>query len=94
MSPAILTNANQIIASVSDSVETNMTQQDMAKFINMQLSDGASWTIESVAATGTGDTQACYSSGSQPLYVMWRMMQLFLLLKKDESGIKRTIKYT
>ena len=48
-----------------------MTQQDMAKFINMQLSDGASWTIESVAATGTGDTQACYSSGSQPLYVMW-----------------------
>lgn len=71
MSPAILTNANQIIASVSDSVETNMTQQDMAKFINMQLSDGASWTIESVAATGTGDTQACYSSGSQPLYVMW-----------------------
>ena len=37
MSPAILTNANQIIASVSDSVETNMTQEDMAKFINMQL---------------------------------------------------------
>ena len=71
MSPAILTNANQIIASVSDSVETNMTQEDMAKFINMQLSDGASWTIESQAATGTGDNQACFSSGSQLLYVMW-----------------------
>lgn len=71
MSPAILTSANQIIASVSDSVETNMTQEDMAKFINMQLSDGASWTIESQAATGTGDNQACFSSGSQLLYVMW-----------------------
>lgn len=71
MSPAILTNANQIIASVSDSVETNMTQEDMAKFINMQLSDGASWCIESQAATGTGDNQACFSSGSQLLYVMW-----------------------
>ena len=71
MSPAILTNANQIIASVSDSVETNMTQEDMAKFINMQLSDGASWSIESQAATGTGDNQACFSSGSQLLYVMW-----------------------
>lgn len=71
MSPAILTNANQIIASVSDSVETNMTQEDMAKFINMQLSDGASWSIESQAAPGTGDNQACFSSGSQLLYVMW-----------------------
>ena len=48
-----------------------MTRQEMAKFINMQLSDGASWTIESTAAVGTGDNQACYSSGSQLLYVMW-----------------------
>ena len=48
-----------------------MTQDEMAKFINMQLSDGASWTIESIAAGGTGDSQACFSSGSQPLYVMW-----------------------
>ena len=71
MSPAILMNASALITSVSDSVETNMTRQEMAKFINMQLSDGASWTIESTAAVGTGDNQACYSSGSQLLYVMW-----------------------
>ena len=71
MSPAILTSANQILAQVSDCVETNMTQDEMAKFINMQLSDGAGWSIESTAATGTGDNQACYSSGSQLLYVMW-----------------------
>lgn len=71
MSPAILTSANQILSQVSDCVETNMTQDEMAKFINMQLSDGAGWTIESTAATGTGDNQACFSSGSQLLYVMW-----------------------
>ena len=71
MSPAILTSANQILSQVSDSVETNMTQDEMAKFINMQLSDGAGWTIVSTAATGTGDNQACFSSGSQLLYVMW-----------------------
>ena len=71
MSPAILTSANQILSEVSDSVETNMTQDEMAKFINMQLSDGAGWTIVSTAATGTGDNQACFSSGSQLLYVMW-----------------------
>lgn len=71
MSPAILSNASALIADVSDSVQTNMTQEEMAKFIKMQLNDGASWNIESAAATGTGDTQACYSSGDQPLYVMW-----------------------
>lgn len=71
MSPAILTSANQILSQVSDSVETNMTQDEMAKFINMQISDGAGWSIESTAATGTGDNQACYSSGTQLLYVMW-----------------------
>ena len=71
MSPAILTNASALIADVSDSVQTNMAQEEMAKFIKMQLNDGASWNIESAAATGTGDTQACYSSGDQPLYVMW-----------------------
>lgn len=71
MSPAILSNASALIADVSDSVQTNMTQEEMAKFIKMQLNDGASWTIESQAVSGNGDTQACYSSGDQPLYVMW-----------------------
>lgn len=71
MSPALLANASELITSVSDCVETNMTRTEMAKFINRQLSDGASWEIESVAATGTGDSQVCYSSGSQLLYVMW-----------------------
>lgn len=70
MSPAILKNATSILARVSDSVETNMTDKEMAKFINMQLADNASWTIESVAATGSGDMLPCFSSGSQQLYVM------------------------
>lgn len=70
MSPAILTSANEILASVSDCVETNMTDTEMAKFINMQLSNPSGWSIESVAATGSGDTQPCFSSGGQQLYVM------------------------
>ncbi len=71
MSPAMLVNASQLITSVSDSVETNMTRTEMAGFINKQLSEASSWDIESTAAVGTGDNQACYSSGSQLLYVMW-----------------------
>lgn len=71
MSPALLMNASELISSVSDCVETNMTQEEMAHFINLQLSEGAQWQIESTAATGRGDNQACFSSGQQLLYVMW-----------------------
>ena len=70
-SPAIIKSANEILTTVGDCVETNMTSDEMAKFINMQLNNGVSWNIESQAASGTGDTQACYSSGTQLLYVMW-----------------------
>ena len=71
MSPAILVNASELITSVSDSVETNMSRSEMAEFVSKQLASGSSWKIESVAATGTGDRQMCYSSGSNNLYVMW-----------------------
>lgn len=71
MSPAILLHASELITSVSDSVETNMTRAEMVEFVNRQISNGSSWEIESEAATGTGDSQACYSSGTQKLYVMW-----------------------
>lgn len=70
LSPAILTGANGIINSVGDSVETNMTSEKIAEFINMQLADGGGWNIVSANATGTGDTQTCYSTGSSMLYVM------------------------
>lgn len=70
MSPAILKNADEIISGVSESVQTNMSRDEMAEFIRMQLADPSDWSIESVAATGTGDSQACFSSGSQLLYVM------------------------
>ena len=60
-----------LAAIISKSVETNMTQDEMAQLISMQLSDGGDWDVESQAASGKGDTQTCFSSGSQPLYVMW-----------------------
>lgn len=69
--PAILKNANELIAGVSDSVQTNMTSEEMSKFIQMQLDDPSSWNVESQAVSGKGDSQSCYSSGSQLLYVMW-----------------------
>lgn len=87
MSPAILKNAGQIIASVSGSVQTNMTQDEMTQLINMQLDNPASWSIESVAATGSGDQQACYSSGAQILYVMQPDMNSIEQIKQKMAEI-------
>lgn len=70
-SPAILKNANELLAGVSDTFQTNMTSDEISKFINNQIADPTEWSIESQAVSGTGDTQACFSSGSQLLYVMW-----------------------
>ena len=71
MSPAILRDMGTLISTLGENVETNMGSDQISSLINWQLSSGSSWTIESQAAIGAGDTQACFSSGSQPLYVMW-----------------------
>lgn len=70
-SPAILKNANELVADVSDSVQTNMTSDEISKFINNQIADPSAWNVESQAVTGNGDSQNCFSSGNQLLYVMW-----------------------
>ena len=64
LSPSMLIKANSIINKVSDGVETNMSQEQLQTLIKMQLNQGGSWNIKSVAAEGTGDNQKCYSSGS------------------------------
>ena len=68
--PAILSGANEILNSVSANVDTNMSQDQIRQLIKTQLDENASWKIKSMAATGVGDNQACFSSGSQLLYVM------------------------
>lgn len=70
VSPAILTGANGILNSVSGNVETNMSEAQIQELIKTQLSENPQWTITSMAAEGTGDTQYCYSYSGKPLYVM------------------------
>lgn len=69
ISPAILLGANQLLESVSGNVDTNMTQQQIQDLIKSQLADPQAWKIKSLAAEGTGDSQPCYSTGDQLLYV-------------------------
>ncbi|MGN0406111.1 MAG: LCP family protein [Bariatricus sp.] len=69
MSPSMLRGASDIIASVSDGVDTNFSMSQIQSLIKTQLRTNAEWNICSVSAEGFGDKQYCYSSGDTLLYV-------------------------
>lgn len=70
VSPSILLNANALIDSVSENVDTNMTSEQIQTLIKNQLSSGAEWNIKSMAASGTGSDQYCYSYSGRALDVL------------------------
>ena len=70
LTPSMLTRAMDIVKELEDCVETNVSMDQLSKLIQMQLNSGGSWSILTDNAIGTGDTNTCYSSGSQMLYVM------------------------
>lgn len=70
MTPEMLIQAPSLISSVSDSIDTNVSMDQIQKLIQEQLNNGGSWTIKSVAAEGSGDNNYCYSMPGSLLYVM------------------------
>ncbi len=70
MSPAILTGYVGLMSTLQDNFATNMPQDSITGLIKMQLSDGSDWNIVSVAASGTPDTQYCYSLGGNASVVI------------------------
>ena len=69
-STALLTNYAQIMDSVSESFETNMSTSQIQALVKMQLADMSGWDIVSQAVTGTGDSTKVYSSPKLNHYVM------------------------
>ena len=47
-----------------------MSSEEIAKFINAQIEEPSRLYIEAQAVSGTGDTQTCFSSGNELLYIM------------------------
>lgn len=70
LSPTMLLKAGTIMNQVSSEVETNLSQAQINSLIKYQLNKNATWTIQSVAATGTNDKGYCYSSGDKLLFIM------------------------
>ena len=68
--PINLINYQQIISSLTDVFQTNMSPDSITSLINTQLNNMKKWQTESISVTGTGSTNATYSMGNMPLYVM------------------------
>ncbi len=73
-----MTNGTTIIskyADILDSLEgmfkTSLTMNDISMLVKMQLSDMASWNVQSFAVTGTGGNERTYSIPGQNAYVMY-----------------------
>ena len=71
LSPTMLLKANSIINQVSEDVETNITQGQLNSLVKYQLSTGAEWTIQSVAATGFDGEDYPYSMPNELLFVIY-----------------------
>lgn len=69
LSPTMLLKANNILNQVSKDIKMNISQAQINSMIRYQLNTNAKWTIQSVAAEGTGTEDYCYSDPSRPLYV-------------------------
>ena len=69
MSPSLLANYTDIMASVSGSFETSMPYDKIAELVRDQLDKGGSWNIVSYSVDGTGDSQKPYSLSTKA-YVM------------------------
>lgn len=73
-----LTSGTTIIskyASILESLEgmftTSMTADDISKLVKMQLSDMASWNVQTFAVTGVGGSEKTYSAPGVYAYVMY-----------------------
>lgn len=68
MSKDLITNYSKILSSLSSGIKTNISKDDITKYINKQIDNEIS--IETLVAKGKDSYGECYSTGSSKAYVM------------------------
>lgn len=66
----LITNYAAILDSLDGLFKTSVTMDEISALVKMQLSDMASWNVQSFSVTGEGDSQKTYSSPGHKAYVM------------------------
>ena len=62
-SSTILTKYTTILNAIEDSVEINMSQEDIRSLIKLQTDGMPSWDIEKQSIIGSVGKEACYMDG-------------------------------
>lgn len=68
---ALVSNYTEILDSLQGMFVTDMTSQDIAEFIKLQVSEGIQWDVHSYAVTGEGAKRTTYSMPNFNAYVMY-----------------------
>lgn len=69
-STALLKNYAQIMKSVSDCFDSNMSSAQIQALVQMQISDPAEWDVKTYSVTGTDANEYTYSNQRSRSYVM------------------------
>lgn len=69
-SPKMATQYDDFIDALGEAFETNMSNDDLSKLIQYQLTLNPDWTFESYALTGDSDTQFCPTLGNEASVIL------------------------
>lgn len=69
-SKEMITNYNNVMAAVGNSMVTNMPQEEISKLFKMQIEEMPTWNIQMYSVNGTGSSQYTYSMPNRSVYVM------------------------
>ena len=66
----MITNYVEVMGSLSESIITNMPQEEITAFFKLQLEDNPSWEILTYSVNGTSSLEYTYSLPNKQVYVM------------------------
>ena len=69
-SPAIIAHFSEVLEVVTQCVETNMTSEEINALVRMELTDMASWSIESYAVDGEEIYGPSYALGGEEVFLV------------------------
>lgn len=68
-SPEILYKYSEVLESVSDCFQTNMSSEQVYALVRMQLANMSGWTLDSFTVSGTGTRETTFSIKNKKVYV-------------------------
>lgn len=69
-SKEMITNYNNVMSAVGNSMVTNMPQEEISELVKMQIEEMPTWNIMTYSVNGTGSSEFTYSMPNRSVYVM------------------------